>query len=151
MAAPLPPPSTIHASCVAIGARGVLLLGGSGTGKSDLALRLIERGAKLVADDRCEIYEMRGALLCRPPEVLAGKIEVRGIGIIERAWTAPVPVELAVRLTERYERMPDAGFTEMVAGHAVDAVKVAPFEASAAIKVELALEALAQSRSGAGR
>jgi HPr kinase/phosphorylase len=143
MPAPLPPPDTIHATCVAIGTRGVLLLGGSGVGKSDLALRLIDRGAQLVADDRCEIFEQRGALLCRPPETLAGKIEVRGIGIVSRSWVAPVAVALAVRLTDRYERMPDAGMKEMIAGHAVDAVKLAPFEAAAAIKVELALDQLA--------
>lgn len=146
MVAPLPPPATIHATCVAIGTRGVLLLGGSGTGKSDLALRLIDRGAVLVADDRCDLFEQRGALLCRPPEALAGKIEVRGIGILTRAWTAPVPVVMAVRLTDRYERMPDGVMVETIAGHAIDAVKLAPFEASAAIKVELALEQLMAAR-----
>lgn len=150
MAAPQPPPATIHATCVAIGVRGVLLLGGSGTGKSDLALRLIDRGARLVADDQCEIFDERGVLLCRPPAILAGKIEVRGLGILARDWTAPVPVALAVRLTERYERMPDAVMTESVAGQAVRAVKISPFEASAAIKVELALELLADQQSAIG-
>lgn len=140
MAAPLPPPTTVHATCVAIGTRGVLLLGGSGTGKSDLALRLIDRGAMLVADDRCDLYDQRSVLLCRPPEALAGKIEVRGIGILERPWTAPVPIHLAVRLTDRYERMPDAGTREIVAGHALHAIKLSAFEASAPIKIELAVE-----------
>src|SRR3546814_3116989 len=74
----------IHASCVAPGHGGVLILGQSGQGKSDLALRLMDRGARLVADDRCDIWHERGRLWCRPPETLAGKIEVRGIGIIER-------------------------------------------------------------------
>lgn len=146
MAAPLPPPATLHASCVAIGTRGVLLLGGSGTGKSDLALRLIDRGAVLVADDRCDLFEQRGTLLCRPPEALAGRIEVRGIGIIVRAWTAPVPVVLAVRLVDRYERMPDAVMVEIISGRAIDAIKLAAFEMSAPIKVELALDQLAAGR-----
>jgi serine kinase of HPr protein (carbohydrate metabolism regulator) len=72
----------IHASCVTAGNGGVLILGNSGQGKSDLALRLIDRGAKLVADDRCDIWFDRGRLWCRPPENLAGKLEV------DRAGTA---------------------------------------------------------------
>src|SRR3546814_1639400 len=74
----------IHASCVAAGNGGVLILGQSGQGKSDLALRLIDRGARLVADDRCDVWHERGRLWCRPPGPLAGKIEVRGIGIVEQ-------------------------------------------------------------------
>lgn len=140
MPPPQPPSHTVHGTCISIGTRGVLLMGGSGTGKSDLALRLIDRGAVLVADDRCEMIGQRGALLCRPPELLAGKIEVRGLGIVERPWTAPVPVALAVRLAERYERMPDASMIEMVAGHPIAAIKLNAFEASAPLKVEIALE-----------
>jgi serine kinase of HPr protein (carbohydrate metabolism regulator) len=141
MAAPLPPPATIHASCIAIGTRGLLLVGGSGAGKSDLALRLIDRGAVLVADDRCELFDQRGTLFCRPPELLAGKLEVRGLGIVTRPWTAPVPVVLAVRLTDRYERLPEAYYEE-VAGRTMPAVRIAPFEVAAPLKVELALERL---------
>jgi HPr kinase/phosphorylase len=146
MAAPLPPPATVHATCIAIGTRGVMLIGGSGTGKSDLALRLIDRGAVLVADDRCELQVQGGVPLCRPPEVLAGKIEVRGLGIMERPWTAPIPVMLAVRLVDRYERMPDEGMIEMVAGQHVPAIKISAFETSAAIKIEMALERLIAGR-----
>lgn len=138
MAPPSPPVSTIHATCVAIGGNGVLLLGQSGAGKSDLALRLIDRGASLVADDRCELAELGGRLHCAPPVGLAGQIEVRGIGIIERPWTAPVPVVLAVRLVERTERMPDPAIEEL-GGHVLPAVRLNAHEASAAIKVELAL------------
>ena len=85
----------IHASCVTAGNGGVLILGNSGQGKSDLALRLIDQGARLVADDRCDIWYERERLWCRPPENLAGKLEVRGIGIIERPWTAPAPIGAA--------------------------------------------------------
>ncbi len=135
--------ANIHASCVAAGSRGILLLGPSGQGKSDLALRLIDRGARLVADDRCDIWFDRDRLWCRPPETLAGKLEVRGIGIVEQPWTAPVPLALAVRLTERYERMPPAGQVEMIAGHALPATLLSAFEASAPIKILLALDRLA--------
>jgi serine kinase of HPr protein (carbohydrate metabolism regulator) len=133
----------IHASCVAVAEGGVLILGASGQGKSDLALRLIDRGAALVADDRCDVWHEGGALWCRPPEALAGKIEVRGIGIVERPWTAPARIALAVRLTDRYDRMPAANEVEMVAGHALPALRLSAFEASAPIKVMIALERLA--------
>jgi serine kinase of HPr protein (carbohydrate metabolism regulator) len=133
-------PNTIHASCVAIGDAGVLLIGPSGSGKSDLALRLMDRGAVLVADDRCALAAMDGQLLCSPPETIVGKIEVRGIGIIARPWRAPVPVRLAVRLADRYERLPDPQI-EVLGGITVAALTLSAFEASAPIKVELALAA----------
>jgi hypothetical protein len=121
----------IHASCVTAGNGGVLILGNSGQGKSDLALRLIDRGAKLVADDRCDIWFDRGRLWCRPPENLAGKLEVCGIGIVERPWT------------DRYDRMPAVGQFETVAGHPLPALLLSAFEVSAPIKILLALERLA--------
>lgn len=134
--------SNIHASCVTAGSRGILLLGPSGRGKSDLALRLIDRGARLVADDRCDVWFDRGRLWCRPPAELAGKMEVRGLGIVEQPWTAPVPLALAVRLAERYERMPPANQIETVAGNPLPAVTLSAFEASAPAKVLLALDRL---------
>ncbi|MDZ3830675.1 MAG: serine kinase [Sphingopyxis sp.] len=133
----------IHATCVAAGNGGVLILGQSGQGKSDLALRLIDRGARLVADDRCDIWSERGRLWCRPPEALAGKLEIRGIGIVEKPWTAPVPLALAVRLTDRYDRMPAVGQVETIAGHALPALLLSAFEVSAPIKIMIALERLA--------
>lgn len=135
-----PPIVNVHASCVAAGSRGILLLGSSGQGKSDLALRLIDRGARLVADDRCDIWFDRDRLWCRPPAALAGKMEVRGIGIVEQPWIAPIPLALAVRLTERYERLPPAGQVEMVAGHPLPAILLSAFEVSAPIKILLALD-----------
>jgi HPr kinase/phosphorylase len=142
MAPPPPAVTTIHATCVAIGGRGVLLLGPSGAGKSDLALRLIDRGAALVADDQCELATIDGKLLCAPPTTVAGKLEVRGTGITERDWAAPVSLALAVRLIERPERMPDPAIEE-VGGHVLPALRINAHEASAAIKVELALAGLA--------
>lgn len=138
--------ANIHASCVAAGSRGILLLGPSGRGKSDLALRLIDRGARLVADDRCDIWFDRGRLWCRPPAELAGKLEVRGIGIVDQPWIAPVPVALAVRLAERYERMPAANQVEMVAGQPLPAVTLSGFEASAPVKILLALDRMEPAR-----
>jgi HPr kinase/phosphorylase len=136
-----PAPDTIHASCVAIGGDGVLLLGPSGAGKSDLALRLIDRGAVLVADDRCVLERCGDALLCSPPAALQGKLEVRGIGIIPQPQHAPVAVRLAVRLGDKYDRMPDRQI-ETLAGLTLPAIRLSAFEASAPIKVELALSML---------
>ena len=132
----------IHASCVAAATGGVLILGPSGHGKSDLALRLIDRGASLVADDRCDVWHADGVLWCRPPATLAGRIEVRGIGIVERPWIAPARLALAVRLADRYDRMPAANEVELVAGHALPALRLSALEASAPIKVMIALERL---------
>lgn len=134
-------PDTLHASCVAIGGNGVLLLGPSGAGKSDLALRLIDRGAVLVADDRCVLERCGDELHCASPDALAGQLEVRGIGIVAWPQCATAVVKLAVRLADRYERMPGRQI-ETVAGVTLPAIRLAPFEASAPIKVELALAAL---------
>lgn len=97
----------IHACCVAIGKRGVLILGDSGAGKSDLVLRLIDDGAKLVADDRVEIYVSRGVLHARAPKSIAGLLEVRGLGIVALPFKKSVPLGLAVKLGTPSKRLPD--------------------------------------------
>jgi serine kinase of HPr protein (carbohydrate metabolism regulator) len=85
MLTPLRPPElsseTLHASCVAIKGRAVLIEGRSGEGKSDLALRLIDRGAVLVSDDQTICQRRDGVLHATPPATIAGKIEVRSVGI----------------------------------------------------------------------
>jgi serine kinase of HPr protein (carbohydrate metabolism regulator) len=96
------PRPTIHASAVLIGARAVLIQGPSGSGKSGLALALLEPGtlpfARLVADDRAEVEAMHGRLLVRPPAALAGQIEVRGLGIRRVAYESVAVVRLLVDL-----------------------------------------------------
>jgi hypothetical protein len=98
--------ANIHASCVAIGAQGVLLLGKSGAGKSDLALRLIDDGARLVADDRTILYVIGGALYARAPASIKGLLEIRGLGIIELPVRAHVKIALVVRLGPEGARLP---------------------------------------------
>jgi len=100
----------IHASCVAIDAKGVLILGNSGAGKSDLALRLIDGGAKLVSDDRTELYAARGRLCARAPKSIAGLMEVRGLGIVALPFVKSVPLSLAVKLGAPPKRLPDDAF-----------------------------------------
>ncbi len=107
----------IHASCVlladaatAFGAprdAGILLLGESGAGKSDVALRMIELGALLVSDDRTELFVHNGALVARPPASLAGLLEIFGMGIMRMQYTASADIGLAVALQHgKPERLP---------------------------------------------
>jgi serine kinase of HPr protein (carbohydrate metabolism regulator) len=129
---------TLHASTVAINGRAVLIEGVSGAGKSDLALRLIDRGATLVSDDYTVVTRRKdGALTASPPATIAGRMEVRGIGILPLPHVVDVPVALIVRLAPP-DRMPDPE-RRAVAGVAVPVIAVSGFEGSAPFKVELAL------------
>lgn len=132
----------VHASTVAIGGLGVMLLGASGAGKSDLALRLIDRGATLVSDDYTQLVRDGAVLRASASATIAGRIEVRGIGIVTLPHHDDVPVALAVELGAESERLPDPRTADF-AGVAVPAVAIDPRPASAPIKVELALAAVA--------
>lgn len=130
----------VHASCVAIDGRGLLILGPSGTGKSDLALRLIDRGAILVGDDGIEIAAVAGRLRAAVPTTIAGRIEVRGVGIVERPYISDVPLALCLALDEMPDRMPPDALPERTFdGLALPMLALAPFESSAPLKVEIAL------------
>jgi len=100
-------PPTLHATAVALGGRCVLLLGPSGAGKSDLALRLLDRGWRLVSDDRVVLVQEKGVLWASAPPLLAGLIEVRGIGIMPEPVLARAPVVLALDLATPPDRLPD--------------------------------------------
>jgi len=102
--------TNIHASCVAIGRSGVLLLGKSGTGKSDLALRLIDQGAVLVADDRTLVWMEKGALHARAPSTIKGLLEIRGLGIVAMPLRAKARIALVVRLGREAARLPAQSF-----------------------------------------
>lgn len=133
----------LHATCVLVAGCGVLLRGASGAGKSDLALRLIDGGARLIADDQTELREDGGRLLASPPEVLAGLIEVRGLGILRLPHQAGAELRLAVDLVaaELVERAPRPARVELL-GLSLPLIALAPFEASAAAKVRLAVRAV---------
>jgi serine kinase of HPr protein (carbohydrate metabolism regulator) len=132
---------TLHATSVAIGGRAVLLSGPSGSGKSDLALRLIDRGAALVSDDYTLVKRIDGRLVATAPATIAGRMEVRGLGIVDLPAVAQAPVALIVDLFTPADRMPLEPLRRAIAGIDVPVVKLAPLEASAPIKVELALKA----------
>jgi hypothetical protein len=132
--------TTVHASCVAINGRGVLLTGASGAGKSDLALRLIDRGASLVGDDGVMIEALDGRLVAGPGPNIEGQMEVRGLGILDFPWIAHVPLALVVALDHEVPRMPDELLPVRVfEGLTLPLIALNPFEASAAVKVEKAL------------
>jgi len=134
----VPSSDRLHATTVAIDGMAVLIEGASGSGKSDLALRLIDRGAILVSDDQTLVVRAGATLLARAPTTIAGRIEVRGIGILAMPYVEDVPVALLVRVDGAIERMPERSVRN-IAGIDVREVAIAPFEASAPIKVELAL------------
>jgi serine kinase of HPr protein (carbohydrate metabolism regulator) len=132
---------TLHASCVAIDGRAVLIEGASGAGKSDLALRLIDRGATLVSDDYTFLRRDGTQLIASPPPNIAGKIEVRGLGIVDMPHVAEAPVALLVAVGEPVTRLPEPGGERVVLGIAVPFVALDALHASAPVKVELALTA----------
>ncbi len=135
----------MHATCVAIGAAGVLITGASGVGKSDLALRLIDAGASLVADDRVELHDDGAIVRARAPAGLAGLLEVRGLGLVRLPFLAEAPVRLAVRLVAaaEIERLPDAERIALGIGQPVPALALWAFEPAAPAKLRLALASLA--------
>ncbi len=132
----------LHATAIAIDGRAVLLRGDSGSGKSDLALRLIDAGARLVADDQSELHRRGDGIIVRSPATIAGLIEVRGIGIFRLDALGEAPVALIADLVpaENLERLP-ARQSETILGLALPLIAVAPFEASAPAKLRLALHA----------
>jgi HPr kinase/phosphorylase len=82
----------LHATCVAIEDRALLIRGGSGSGKSALALEMIALGATLVADDQVDLAAQDDRLMATPPDNLAGLIEARGLGLLRLPYSAPAPV-----------------------------------------------------------
>ena len=131
----------LHATSVARDGRAVLISGPSGAGKSDLALRLIDRGFTLVSDDQTILELADGRLLASAPSNISGKLEIRGIGIVDMTYVDAVPVSLLVVLTNEINRLPnDENSVREVLGVALPSVSVDPVTASAAAKVVIALD-----------
>jgi serine kinase of HPr protein (carbohydrate metabolism regulator) len=138
----LPSSEMLHASTVAIDGQAILITGVSGSGKSDLALRLIDRGATLVSDDYTLLTRAGAELHASSPATTKGKLEVRGIGIVEYSALDSAPAALIVRIDEVPLRMPEDDVQNII-GVTLPVIALAPFEASAPIKVALALRRLA--------
>lgn len=145
---PSPNAETVHATCVAVGAGGVLLTGPSGSGKSDLALRLIDcadtgRPARLVADDRVVLTPAGSRLVASPPPAIAGRLEVRGVGIVRLAHVEAVDLALVIELVDAAEvpRLPERTAISVL-GIALPRLRLSAFEASATAKIRAAVRAL---------
>jgi serine kinase of HPr protein (carbohydrate metabolism regulator) len=137
-----------HATCVAIGDIGILIRGPSGAGKSDLALRLLDDGATLVSDDYCDLTLDANHLVAHAPDAIAGKIEVRGYGIIDIAHKTPVRIGLVVDLSpkEQIPRVPETQ-TCVVEGIEVIHLNIDPNTPSAAAKIRLITQMVAATDS----
>ncbi|MBP2316217.1 HPr kinase/phosphorylase [Azospirillum soli] len=133
---------TIHGTCVLVSGIGVLLRGASGSGKSDVALRLIDGGAQLIADDGVELRMVQGRLMATAPAALAGLLEVRGVGILAVPTAPEAEVRLVVDLVPRgeVERLPDPE-TATLLEKAVPRLALHPFDASTTAKLRFAAAA----------
>jgi serine kinase of HPr protein (carbohydrate metabolism regulator) len=128
------------ASCVAIGSRAVLIEGPSGSGKSSLALALIDRGAVLIGDDGVRLEARGDRLHAFPPPNIAGLIEVRNLGLLSFQTTADLPVALVLRLDPEAPRFLDAAEPAEIGGIALPMIRLWPDGPVLAQKAQLALE-----------
>ena len=130
----------LHATCVEMNQKAVLLIGKPGAGKSDTALRLIELGGILVADDQVDLQINDGVLIARPPAAIEGLLEIRGVGIVSMPFCNASPVQLVVELVqaEQVDRLPEPQFYE-IAGHMIPLLKLCAFEASTPVKIKTVL------------
>lgn len=129
-----------HATAVALEGRAALLRGAAGSGKSDLALRLIEAGGRLVADDQVELSARDGALFAAPPAPIAGLIEVRGVGLVRVPYLPEARLVLVVDLVapEAIARLPEAESVRLE-GIELPRLSLAPFQAAALAKLKLVM------------
>lgn len=144
----------VHATAAALygagpegGWRAVLLMGPSGVGKSDLALRLLERGWRLTADDYLHAWASNRHLFVRAPAAISGRIEVRGVGLVDRAALTTVRAALVVRCVNTPpERLPEPVF-ERIAGVDLPLIELEALHPSAPARVKAALRTLGRDRS----
>ena len=130
----------LHASCIAIGELGLLIRGASGTGKSDLVLRMLDepQGAVLVADDQVILTKEYGVIYASAPPILAGKLEIRGQGIVKRPFLAKVKLSHILDLTASTDvtRMPEASELQAtILNQVFPRLKLYSFHASAPARI----------------
>ncbi len=137
----------VHGTTVAVDGRGVLIRGASGAGKSDLALRLIDEGAQLVADDQTGLSRSGTRLMAVAPAATAGRLEVRGLGIVHVRHRAQAELCLVVDLVD-LDKVPRLPEPETASLHGVDVPRLAlaAFDASATAKLRLAVRAMGVAR-----
>lgn len=131
----------LHTSCIAINGKGILISGPSGAGKSDLALRLIDEGAQLIADDQTELHVENNRLIAAAPASIAGLMEIRHLGLIKMPFATQTQIELYVELTsldEKLERLPPPDLCYLLE-HPVRRLRLPGFAASTPAKIRAAL------------
>ena len=136
----------IHGTCVAIGNEAILFRGPSGSGKSDLALRVINSGGRLISDDQTIISRQEDELFMSSPENLRDKIEVRGVGIVNMPAKNEARLALVLDMMppEKIDRIPILQFCWYL-GLQVPVLGLEPFENSAPLKVQLAINSMRSS------
>lgn len=134
----------VYGTCIAIDGRAVLLRGPTGSGKSDLALRIVEAGGRLVADDQTILMREHDSLIATCPDPISGQIEVRGVGIVPVATVRRAPLAMVMDLVpgEQVDRFPELRYCHYLEID-IPLLNIAPFEVSAAAKVRIALTLLA--------
>ena len=132
------PSEKVHGTCVEVEGLGVLFRGPAGSGKSDLALRLIDGGARLIADDYTELSPENATLMARAPDTIRYLLEVRGVGVLKigGALQAELGVVIDLVTAEQVERRPEDESIELL-GIRVPLFRLAPLEASSPAKVRL--------------
>ena len=130
----------VNGTAVAWRGQGILILGPTGSGKSDLTLRLLDRGFTLVSDDQTLVRRDGDRLMANAPPAIAGKLEIRGIGIVDMDHLSDVPVALLVELTSEIQRLPDENRERPLLGVPLPLIGIDAMAASAASKVALALD-----------
>jgi serine kinase of HPr protein (carbohydrate metabolism regulator) len=133
---------TVHATCIVIDGHGILLRGPSGSGKSDLALRAIDQGAQLVAEDWVVLTRQGDSVIASAPSTLQGLIEIRGLGIMRMDALAEARIALVADMADpgSVERLPEQRSCE-IEGTAIPWMALDPFQASATAKLRFALAA----------
>ncbi|MEM6603641.1 MAG: HPr kinase/phosphatase C-terminal domain-containing protein [Pseudomonadota bacterium] len=136
----------IHANLFTFEGVGFLLRGPSGSGKSDLTLRVLDEGGALVSDDRTDIFaDNDNKIYGQPPEALKGKLEIRGIGIITHPYTPSCFIDVICDLCNSYARMPEDN-SIIFHSEAIKYYRINPFESSIIAKLRIMAQTLRESR-----
>jgi serine kinase of HPr protein (carbohydrate metabolism regulator) len=129
-----------QATCIAIGGRGVLVEGPPGSGKSSIALALIDRGAQFIGDDGVLVKAVRSRLVARPHPRIRGLIEIRNLGLLTFPCIDEAAIALVIRLDEDAPRYIEKAETVEIEGVTLPMLRIWPESGPLAIKVELALD-----------
>ncbi|MEM7665789.1 MAG: HPr kinase/phosphatase C-terminal domain-containing protein [Pseudomonadota bacterium] len=134
-----PSPTLLQTSAVAIDGRALMIEGEPGSGKSSLALALIDRGATLIGDDGIEVRRDGNRVLACPPPNIAGLVEIRNVGLVEFEIAPPTPIALILTLSEEAERLPETASPRRILGLEIPQLAFAPGSIAPTPRAEWAL------------